>query len=172
MSPLHTALVPSAQDDVPSAQRLLPRVRRVLFSSAHRASLLCTERTSRLHRARVPPAHGLCQRHAGSRTAFTPLGFTHSHKKRSRMQPQEAAELLAQECTQDPSAPAPLGARRGCTVTSDHLGKRSWAFLRGIKHISLYLHQAKAPLTLPLHRAAHRLRTLPASSKTTLFFFF
>lgn len=103
---------------------------RVLVSSAHSASPLCTERTSCLHRARVPPAHGVCQRHAGSRTSI----IQDSHRARksgTECSPTGSCRLLVWVCTQEPPALAPLGAHGGCMVTSNHLCKLSWAFLRG-----------------------------------------
>lgn len=131
VSRLHTALVPSAQDDVPSAQRFLSRVAG------------CSSPLHTVHHRSAQSAHPVCTGHVSLRHmvyASATQGHGHpsslrdSHRARksgTECSPTGSCRLLVWVCTQDPPALPPLGAHGGCMVTSNHLCKLSWAFLRG-----------------------------------------
>lgn len=115
--------------------------------------LLCTERTSSLHGALVPPAHGVCQRRI-----HQPPGI-HTQPEEVELDAWATAGLLVWGYIQHPPALAPLGAQRGRTVTSNHLGKLSWAglFFAGLDkaHQPLGPNKCSPPHTPPHTHTPH-----------------
>lgn len=122
LSPLHTALVPLGTGRCPSAQRFLSPLHTVHHSLAQSARPVCTGHLALLHTGYVSATH----RHPSA-----PWDSHRARKSGAECSPMGSSRAARLGAHPEPLCPGSPGRPEGIHGHSNHLGKLSWAFLRG-----------------------------------------